>query len=73
MDLLMNAVDILPDGLPFSSMLKNITRVLASESQGNLMVQIFLLSDSVWTVRGFLDQGQLHNEKCVLIRESPNE
>lgn len=38
MDLLMNAVDILPDGLPFSSMLKNITRVLASESQENLML-----------------------------------
>lgn len=50
MDLLMNAVDMLPDGFPFSSLLKNITRALASETQGNLMHQIYLISDSVWTV-----------------------
>ncbi|XP_078117794.1 uncharacterized protein abca12 isoform X3 [Sander vitreus] len=37
MDLLTNAVDILPDGFPFS-VLKNITRALAGESQENLML-----------------------------------
>lgn len=61
MDLLVNAVDVLPDGFPFALMLKNITRALASESQGNLMLQIYLLSDSVWTFRSFVDQGQLCN------------
>lgn len=67
MDLLRNAVDMLPNGFPFSSVLKNITRVLASESQGNFMVQIFCLSGSIWTVGGFLDPGKLYNEKCALI------
>ncbi|XP_070831676.1 uncharacterized protein abca12 [Chaetodon trifascialis] len=38
MDLLMNAADLLPDVLPFSSVFKNITRVLASESQENLIL-----------------------------------
>uniref|UniRef100_A0A8C9YEQ3 ATP binding cassette subfamily A member 12 n=1 Tax=Sander lucioperca TaxID=283035 RepID=A0A8C9YEQ3_SANLU len=40
MDLLTNAVDMLPDGFPFS-VLKNITRALAGESEGNLTVQIY--------------------------------
>ncbi|XP_070694461.1 uncharacterized protein abca12 [Pempheris klunzingeri] len=38
MDLLMNAVDMLPDGFPFASMLKNIIRAIASESQENLIL-----------------------------------
>ncbi|KAK1903421.1 ATP-binding cassette sub-family A member 12, partial [Dissostichus eleginoides] len=38
MDLLSNAAAMLPDGFPFSAMLKNITRVLAGESQENLML-----------------------------------
>lgn len=67
MDLLMNTAYLLPDGFPFSSMLKNITRALASESQGNLMLQFYLLYDSVWTFRSFVDQGHLYNEKCALI------
>ncbi|XP_054642461.1 uncharacterized protein abca12 isoform X2 [Dunckerocampus dactyliophorus] len=36
LDVLRDAVALLPDGLPFASVLKNITRVLASESQENL-------------------------------------
>uniref|UniRef100_A0A673B806 ATP-binding cassette, sub-family A (ABC1), member 12 n=1 Tax=Sphaeramia orbicularis TaxID=375764 RepID=A0A673B806_9TELE len=43
----MNAVDMLPDDFPFSSLLKNITKVLASESQGNFTLQIYCLSESV--------------------------
>lgn len=35
MDLLMNAVHMLPDAFPFASLLKNITTALASETQGN--------------------------------------
>uniref|UniRef100_A0A665XAY9 ATP-binding cassette, sub-family A (ABC1), member 12 n=1 Tax=Echeneis naucrates TaxID=173247 RepID=A0A665XAY9_ECHNA len=38
MDMLTNAADMLPDGFPFSSLLKNITRVLANESQENLIL-----------------------------------
>ncbi|KAM4558332.1 uncharacterized protein abca12 [Odontesthes bonariensis] len=38
MNILTNAVDMLPDGFPFSSEIKNITRVLASESQENLIL-----------------------------------
>ncbi|XP_034059961.1 ATP-binding cassette sub-family A member 12 [Gymnodraco acuticeps] len=38
MDLLSNAAAMLPDGFPFSTMLKHITRVLAGESQENLML-----------------------------------
>ncbi|TDH06959.1 hypothetical protein EPR50_G00119390 [Perca flavescens] len=38
MDLLTNAVDMLPDDFPFSSVLKNITSALAGESQENLML-----------------------------------
>ncbi|XP_032384919.1 ATP-binding cassette sub-family A member 12 isoform X2 [Etheostoma spectabile] len=38
MDLLTNAVDMLPDGFPFSSVLKNVTRALAGESEENLML-----------------------------------
>ncbi|XP_059199203.1 glucosylceramide transporter ABCA12 [Centropristis striata] len=45
MDLLMNAVNMLPNSLPFSSVLKNITRTLLSESEGNLM----LMQDTIQT------------------------
>ncbi|XP_035533108.1 ATP-binding cassette sub-family A member 12 [Morone saxatilis] len=38
MDLLMSAAHILPDGFPFSALLKNITTALARESQDNLML-----------------------------------
>ncbi|XP_068590097.1 glucosylceramide transporter ABCA12 [Cebidichthys violaceus] len=38
MDLLTNAADMLPGGFPFSSVLKNVTRALAYESQENLML-----------------------------------
>ncbi|XP_038576238.1 uncharacterized protein abca12 isoform X3 [Micropterus salmoides] len=38
MDLLTKAADMLPDGFPFSSVLKNITRGLATESQENLIL-----------------------------------
>lgn len=67
MHLLMDAAYTLPDGFPFTAMIKNITSVLANESQGNFTVQFTLLLDSARTVKGFLDQGQLHNETCALI------
>ncbi|XP_051259485.1 uncharacterized protein abca12 isoform X8 [Dicentrarchus labrax] len=38
MDLLMSAAHILPDGFPFSALLKNITTALARESQENLIL-----------------------------------
>jgi len=52
MNLLTNAVDMLPDGFPFSSEIKNITRALASESQGNLNILIFPLMCYMSFVRG---------------------
>ncbi|XP_030613266.1 LOW QUALITY PROTEIN: ATP-binding cassette sub-family A member 12 [Archocentrus centrarchus] len=36
MDILKNAVEMLPDALPYSSVIKSITTVLANESQANL-------------------------------------
>ncbi|XP_061579710.1 glucosylceramide transporter ABCA12 [Cololabis saira] len=38
MDLLVDAVNILPDGFPFSSEIKNITTMLAMESQETLLL-----------------------------------
>ncbi|KAM9710193.1 uncharacterized protein abca12 isoform 2-T2 [Menidia menidia] len=38
MDLLTNSVDMLPNGFPFSTEIKSITRSLSSESQENLIV-----------------------------------
>lgn len=67
MDLLVNSADLIPDNLPFSSTIKKMTKAIANESQGNVKVQILLLSNSVCTVRGFLDRGQLHYKKCALI------
>uniref|UniRef100_A0A3Q1F1V9 ATP-binding cassette, sub-family A (ABC1), member 12 n=1 Tax=Acanthochromis polyacanthus TaxID=80966 RepID=A0A3Q1F1V9_9TELE len=69
-DILMNAADMLPEGFPFSSVIKDIIRALANESQGNLAVQIYRLFDSVRTVIGFLVQEQLYKEKCVCVLEN---
>lgn len=63
MDHLKNAVDMLPDDFPFSMALKNITKALASEPQGNFLIQICCLSASLWTMSGILDLRQLYNEK----------
>uniref|UniRef100_A0A3P8QCK2 ABC transporter domain-containing protein n=1 Tax=Astatotilapia calliptera TaxID=8154 RepID=A0A3P8QCK2_ASTCA len=38
MDLLKNVVDMLPDALPYSAVIKSFTRALANESQENLML-----------------------------------
>lgn len=42
MDLLKNVVDMLPDALPYSAVIKSFTRALANESQGNSRAQFFL-------------------------------
>uniref|UniRef100_A0A8C3AW17 ATP binding cassette subfamily A member 12 n=1 Tax=Cyclopterus lumpus TaxID=8103 RepID=A0A8C3AW17_CYCLU len=61
MDLLTNAVDMLPSGFPFSSVLRNITRALAHESQGNLAVCTLEETESVrllmWALS--IEPGQL--------------
>ncbi|KAL7385149.1 hypothetical protein ABVT39_016568 [Epinephelus coioides] len=51
MDPLMNAADMLPDDFPFSSLLKNITRLLAGESQENLM----LIQEAIQTAAALLE------------------
>ncbi|XP_049449732.1 glucosylceramide transporter ABCA12 isoform X16 [Epinephelus fuscoguttatus] len=51
MDPLMNAANMLPDDFPFSSLLKNITRVLAGESQENLM----LIQEAIQTAAALLE------------------
>uniref|UniRef100_A0A671U5T1 ATP binding cassette subfamily A member 12 n=1 Tax=Sparus aurata TaxID=8175 RepID=A0A671U5T1_SPAAU len=50
MDLLVNSADLIPDNLPFSSTIKKMTKAIANESQGNVKVQILLLSNSVCTL-----------------------
>lgn len=66
MDLLRDAVDMLPDGFPFSAVLQNISRVLASESQGNLTVQstvllaLFRQQSASWT-KGYFLMGEMHS------------
>ncbi|XP_050926506.1 LOW QUALITY PROTEIN: glucosylceramide transporter ABCA12 [Lates calcarifer] len=73
MDLLANAADMLPVGFPFSSLLKNITRALANESQENLM----LLQQTIQTATElfqisvtdpqFMKQlGRLRSQVCAL-------
>ncbi|KAG7227448.1 hypothetical protein INR49_005262 [Caranx melampygus] len=73
MDLLMNAVDMLPGGFPFSAVLKTITRVLANESQENLI----LMQQTFHTVTGlfqiavtdprFMEQlDHLRSQVCTL-------
>ncbi|XP_031714357.1 ATP-binding cassette sub-family A member 12 [Anarrhichthys ocellatus] len=73
MDLLTNAADMLPGGFPFSSVLKNITRVLAYESQENLM----LMQETIQTAAELLQinvmdpqfteqLGNLRSKVCTL-------
>lgn len=62
MDLLTNAVYMIPGDFPWSSLLKDITRALANESQGNFTVQIYHLCDLFWTFRDCL--GSLCLETC---------
>ncbi|XP_070770245.1 uncharacterized protein abca12 [Enoplosus armatus] len=73
MDLLTNAADMLPDGFPFASVLKNITRALARESQENLilMQQTFqtaaeLLQISPTDPRFTEQLGHLRSQVCAL-------
>lgn len=63
MDLLVNAVDVLPDDFPFALILKNITRAFASESQGNLMLQIYLAICPIQSghLEALRTQGQRYN------------
>lgn len=44
MDILTNAAEMLPDGLPFASEIKTISRALASESPGNKQMFFGLFS-----------------------------
>ncbi|XP_044072836.1 LOW QUALITY PROTEIN: glucosylceramide transporter ABCA12 [Siniperca chuatsi] len=73
MHLLMNAADMLPDGFPFSSVLKNITRVLARESQENLILMqqtvqtaAELLQISLTDPRFTEHLGHLGSQVCTL-------
>ncbi|XP_040913792.1 ATP-binding cassette sub-family A member 12 [Toxotes jaculatrix] len=73
MDLLTNAADMLPDGFPFSSVLKNITRVLASESQESLILMqqtiqtaTELFQISVTDPRFTEQLGHLRSQVCAL-------
>ncbi|XP_017279339.1 ATP-binding cassette sub-family A member 12 [Kryptolebias marmoratus] len=50
MDLLINAANMLPNGIPFSSEIKNIARAVADESQENLM----LIQQAIQTAAGLL-------------------
>lgn len=63
MDMLWDAVRRLPDSFPFASTLKNVSRALASESPGNLNLDIL---EAHWSGAG------LHNEKCALISSVKN-
>ncbi|PWA31216.1 hypothetical protein CCH79_00002910, partial [Gambusia affinis] len=73
MDILTNAAEMLPDGLPFASEIKTISRALASESPENLRVMqkaiqtaSELLQISPTDPR-YTDQlNQLRSEVCVL-------
>ncbi|XP_040004739.1 ATP-binding cassette sub-family A member 12 [Xiphias gladius] len=73
MDLLTNATDMLPDGFPFSSVLKNISRVLASESQESLiLMQETIQTTTVLFQIGVTDPqfteqlGHLRSQVCAL-------
>ncbi|KAM7407614.1 hypothetical protein PAMA_003372 [Pampus argenteus] len=71
MDLLQNAVGMLPDDFPFSSVLKNITRALASESQESLILMqqtIQTASELFQTnMTGFTEKlGHLTSQVCTL-------
>uniref|UniRef100_A0A3B3UCG3 ATP binding cassette subfamily A member 12 n=1 Tax=Poecilia latipinna TaxID=48699 RepID=A0A3B3UCG3_9TELE len=73
MDILTNAAEMLPDGLPFASEIKTISRALASESPENLRV----MQEAIQTASELLqispadprytDQlNQLRSEVCAL-------
>uniref|UniRef100_A0A0S7EWI0 ABCAC n=4 Tax=Poeciliopsis prolifica TaxID=188132 RepID=A0A0S7EWI0_9TELE len=73
MDILTNAAEMLPDGLPFASEIKTISRALASESPENLRV----MQEAIQTVIKLLQISptdpwytyqlhQLRSEVCVL-------
>ncbi|XP_023284363.1 ATP-binding cassette sub-family A member 12 [Seriola lalandi dorsalis] len=73
MDLLVNAADMLPDGFPFSSVLRNISRVLANESQENLILMQQTLQTVTELVQigvtdpQFTEQlGHLRSQVCAL-------
>ncbi|XP_037646004.1 ATP-binding cassette sub-family A member 12 isoform X9 [Sebastes umbrosus] len=73
MDLLANAANVLPAGFPFSSALKNITRALAGESQGNLMLmaETFQKAAELFQISPmdprFAEQlGHLRSKVCTL-------
>ncbi|XP_015235444.1 PREDICTED: ATP-binding cassette sub-family A member 12 [Cyprinodon variegatus] len=73
LDILKNAAEILPEGLPFASEIKSISRTLANESPENLRLmqeavqtatELFYISPSD---PRFTDQlSQLRSEVCVL-------
>uniref|UniRef100_A0A7N9AV98 ATP-binding cassette, sub-family A (ABC1), member 12 n=1 Tax=Mastacembelus armatus TaxID=205130 RepID=A0A7N9AV98_9TELE len=61
LDLLANATDMLPNDLPLSSLLKNITRTLTRESQGNFIVCALENTESVRLLMSslYIQPGQL--------------
>ncbi|KAG7503728.1 ATP-binding cassette sub-family A member 12 [Solea senegalensis] len=73
MDLLVNVVHMIPDSFPFSSLLKNITRALASESEENLLLmeetfetiaELFQISETDQTLEENL--AKLRAQVCTL-------
>uniref|UniRef100_UPI003AAEC31A uncharacterized protein abca12 n=1 Tax=Centroberyx gerrardi TaxID=166262 RepID=UPI003AAEC31A len=73
MDLLTNAVDMLPEGFPFSSAVKNFIRGLAGESQENLILMqqtiqtaFELFSTSLTDERFTGILSRLTSQVCVL-------
>ncbi|XP_032422830.1 ATP-binding cassette sub-family A member 12 [Xiphophorus hellerii] len=70
MDILRNAAEMLPDGLPFASEIKTISRALASESPENLRVMQEAIQTALQispTDPGYTDQlNQLRSEVCAL-------
>lgn len=71
MNVLMNAAHLLPDSFPFSALLRNITRALASESQENLnlmeqtiqtAIDLVLISPTDFTSQF----GHLREQVCAL-------
>lgn len=53
----MNAAKMLPDGFLFVPEIKAIIKAFVEETEGNSQVQIDHLFHTIWTIRGFLDQG----------------
>nr|XP_019945693.1 PREDICTED: ATP-binding cassette sub-family A member 12 [Paralichthys olivaceus] len=67
MDLLTSAVDKLPDAIPFSPVLKNITRILANESQEILMLMQQVIQTATELFQSNMTDQQL-SEKLTLLR-----